>query len=240
MKILGIIPARLASERFPNKLLTKLAGTTIIERVIKNAQSFNVDKIVLATDSVELCEIIKQKNINIETFFMKDDVWCGSQRSFFVSRKYPDYDFYMSIPADEPLIDSSEINKIIPKIRDEDIYTLYSDFQDEFHLKRNQSCKIVSDKDDYVLYFSRSVIPILKSGSLCDLSKYKKHIGVFFFSRKIIDKNIWNKTELASQESLEQNAFIENGYKVKLLKINHKYYGVDQEFQIKELEEKMR
>jgi len=242
MSILGVIPARLKSERFPNKLLAELNGKSIIERVIKNAKQFNVDKLIIATDSNELIDYISNKKLNIEIFYMEKKVCCGSERIKYVYNKYPGYNYYMSIPADEPLVDPTQVNFQLSSFQHNksDIFTFFSRFYSAEHLQRTQSCKIVCNKNGQALYFSRAVIPTLKNGGIIkNLDFYKKHIGIFIFSNAILHNNLWAVSELASIEGLEQNMFLDNGYKIQLLEIKHLYYGVDTQNQIKELEDKL-
>jgi 3-deoxy-manno-octulosonate cytidylyltransferase (CMP-KDO synthetase) len=106
-------------------------------------------------------------------------------------------------------------------------------------VKDKSSCKIVSDLTDHMLYCSRNKIPIQKNGRSLPLKEYKKHIGIFFFSKKFLhkNKNLWDeqKTPLAEAEGLEQIRFLEKGVNVKLFEIDHRYYGIDSEIQLQRL-----
>ena len=241
MNIIGVIPARLKSERFPNKLLAKINGISILKRVIQNANKLNIDKLTLVTDSKELIDFVKaMKNVDVDVFYQEEEVSCGSERVKEVYNRYQDYNYYMTIPADEPFIDINQINKHIDSLMkseiNNDIFTFFSKFYTKERLRSNLSCKIVTDKEDNVLYFSRSIIPITKDGNLQNLELYKKHLGIFIFTNAILKENLWAISKLASIEGLEQNMFLDNGYNVKALEINHKYYGIDTEKQIRELE----
>ncbi|MCF7870403.1 MAG: hypothetical protein K9M01_04730 [Candidatus Omnitrophica bacterium] len=233
---LGMIPARLESERFNRKLLHPFRGERIINIIMRNARKFNVDKLVIATDSKELIPFIDD---DIEFIYIKEEVSCGSERIKYVKRLYPDYDHYMSIPADEFLLDPEEVNRFLSEVDyQDDIYTLYSDFYSKDHWKDSNSCKIVADKKDYAMFFSRQRIPMNKNGSFYeDMSFFKKHIGVFLFSNAVLENNLWETSPIASINSLEQNMFLENGYKIKLFKIVHKYFGLDNPRQLAYLEE---
>lgn len=243
MKIVGIIPARLSSERFPNKLIQPLFGKTIIERVVENALSLSfLDKVVIATDTHQLDEYVK--DYNIEMFYMDESVWCGSQRAYYYYKENPNYDYYVSIPADEPLINPEHIEySFYGQDLIEGIYTFYSPFYSYDRLNDKSSCKIVGDKFAY--YFSRAVIPRGKDDNLYPLEEYKKHLGFFFFKKSLFNEfggSLWGGVEnsLAQKERLEQNIFIENGQRIYLIKTEHKYYGVDDPTHLERLENEKR
>lgn len=233
MRNVGIIPVRLQSERFPNKLLQPIMGKPILQRVVENALELDfIDKLVIATED-DLPDYIK--NYDVEIFQMRERVWCGSQRSQAYYKHNKLFDNYISIPTDEPMISPEEINKSYHNTKLKyPIYTFYSTFYSKERLTSNQSCKIAGG--DKALYFSRNVIPSSKSGGLN--IEYKKHLGIFIFRNSILEKDIWSGYEnsLAETESLEQNIWIENGIDVGLIKTNHKYHGVDQEEDIESIE----
>jgi len=227
--IIGIIPARLQSERFPNKLFAIINGIPILERVINNIVDANiVDKLIVTTDSKEIVDFCNK--LGQESFFMTDEVSCGSERVKYIYKAFPNYDWYISFPADEPMLDSNELKKMWQKyIKEGDptaITTCWSKFYDEERIELNRTCKIVSNNNN-VLYFSRAPIPFSKNG-LLSIENYKKHIGIFIFHNDLLkqDRDIWNG-ELAKKEGLEQIAFLENNIKVNLLEIKHLYHSVD-------------
>lgn len=231
----GIIPVRLQSERFPNKLIQPLLGKPIIQHVIENAKQFNfIDKLVIVTDSPEIKDYV-----DIEVFEMRDEVWCGSQRSYYYYLENPQYDNYISIPADEPMLDPQEINRSFREHNlTHPIYTFYSQFYNASRLNSRSSCKIVGD--DRALYFSRGAIPSSKKDLSLDM--FKNHIGIFIFTNEVLKEYgdiLWANYEnsYAQIESLEQNIFIENGFDVGLIETVHKYWGVDLPEHIKGLEE---
>ena len=126
-----------------------------------------------------------------------------------------------------------------------DISTFYTKFFNEEDLKSILSCKIIIDNDGCMLYNSRSIIPISKDGTLYDLTVYNKHLGLFMFSKNFLrsfGEYVWSnyKSEIADIEGLEQNRFVDMGIKVKMIEINHIGFGIDQKFQIKLLEERIK
>lgn len=233
--MLAIIPARLKSERFPNKLFAEIDGEKIIDKVINNVLSAQIaDHLIVATDSQEVATHCK--NRNIEYFYMWEQVGCGSERSYHVWKKYPNYDWYVSFPSDEPMLDHQEINKMWFKHLEKQygpedfITTCYTKFYDKNRIELNRSCKIVSH-DDNVLYFSRSPIPYSKNG-LLPIEEYKQHIGIFIFHPCLFKRMDFNNInyfvgDLAKKEGLEQISFLEHGLSIKLIEMVHKSHGVD-------------
>lgn len=245
MKYLAIIPARFESNRFPGKLLHPLMGKPILSWVIdyvKKVYFFN--DIVVATEDEKIVDFVTTNHPDIRIFINKKPVTCGSQRALEVSKTLSNYDIYVTVPSDEPLINYEEINKLAKYLDyefKEDILTLYTKFFCYDDLKSNLSCKIVTDKENNILYFSRSIIPISKDGIISSLEEYKKHVALMFFNASFLRKKgdlLWGdwKSKIETIEGLEQNRFLDFGAKIKAAEIKHDYFGVDQEWQLNILE----
>ena len=230
-----IIPAHLKSKRFPNKLIQKFGDKRIIDIVIEKTKTLLGD-VVLATEDDLLIDIAKEHKIQA---FKMGEVGCGSERAYHFYKANSQYDYYITIPADEVALDMKEVSKAL-KDNHNNITTLYCDFYNQHDLVSPLSCKIVSTIHDKALYFSRSVIPIHKQKNdliYDDLSIYKKHVGVFIFSKSFLSSSskVWGKSRLATIEGLEQNRFLEYGYDIHLRKIKHIGFGIDQPEQIEQL-----
>jgi 3-deoxy-manno-octulosonate cytidylyltransferase (CMP-KDO synthetase) len=178
---------------------------------------------------------------------------CGSERSYSYFLSDASFDYYVSIPSDEPYIDPEEVNKAwkvyssLQRKKDSEITTLYTKFFNRDDLDSRLSCKIVSNENSEALYFSRQIIPTTKLEEdrvKIQLSTYKKHIGIFIFPREWMEhcaRFLWDDriSDLASIESLEQNRFLEFGTTVKLLEIKHVAFGIDSPYQVKMLEDRL-
>jgi 3-deoxy-manno-octulosonate cytidylyltransferase (CMP-KDO synthetase) len=247
MKIATIIPARLKSKRFPNKLLAKFNGKSILQNVIDYTKQFNFpnNNIILATEDQELIEIGLENGLEI----FKTSARCGSEKAYNYYKYDDTYNYYLTVPADEPCINPNEINKTLDFENHEwlDITTFYTKFYEFNDVYSDLSCKIITNQKDYALYFSRSIIPYLKSyplGTEVPLCDYKKHVGIFVFSNNffhLYGDKLWDDrvSKLADIESLEQNRFLDLEFRVRLLEIKHKGFGVDMPFQISVLEKRL-
>lgn len=243
MRTCFIIPARLDSVRFPNKLLQPLGGIKIIDRIISVAKACKPDKLILATDSKYLETLYKE---DIDVLLMSEEAWCGSQRAYYVYKKYPKYDYYITIPSDEPMINPEELRKSLSsyfKSKTDLIATMVSDWgaQDLERYKSSRSCKVVTSGKN-ILYFSRAIVPRFKDDS-SSMDYSKKHLGVFVFSNKLFKKygdKAWSNYSgsVAKAEGLEQTMFLENGFKMRYIQINHPSHGVDTIEDFQQLEEK--
>jgi 3-deoxy-manno-octulosonate cytidylyltransferase (CMP-KDO synthetase) len=234
IKAIGIISVRMNSERFPGKPLIKFNGKTILQNVYDNiVLSKTMDKIIVATDSIEIIHYCVDNEILF--FDMRDiPVKCGTERVWYVAndRRYNKYKHFVYFPGDEPLINPVEIKRMWDefkksKIDKNSIYTCWSPFYSKDRLISKGSCKIVAS-NDRAIYFSRNVVPGVKDKNSLSQMRYMKHVGIFIFSKRVLDKNtfMWCG-KLSEVEGLEQLSFIEQNVPVKLLKIDHKYYGID-------------
>lgn len=168
---------------------------------------------------------------------------CGTNRVFKFYMRHPDYDWYMSIPADEPTIDPFQIIEFIESnqiLNSDEIHTFYTKFYCKEDLLNPLSCKIVTDENNYMIYNSRNVVPINKDGTHLSLTDYKKHVGIFLFPKKIFENYGTTLWEGINIESLEQNMFLQTTVKVKLHEIHHVGFGVDVPEQISHLERRIK
>jgi len=245
MRTVAVISARLKSTRFPNKIIHKLNGKRIIEHVINNTSKLNfIDDIIIATDDEDFGIKITDEFDQVKGYFISD-ACCGTHRTYqyFKSINKYKYKYYVSIPCDEPLINPEEINKTfsnIDELFNNEIVTFYTKFFCMEDLTSPLSCKIVTSNENYMVYNSRAVVPILKNGSYLPLDDYKKHLGIFIFPRNVFEEHgenlWWGTTDI---ESLEQNRFLQRKVLIKLYETKHIGFGIDVYSQIKKMEERM-
>lgn len=216
MKIIGVIPSRYASTRFPGKGLADICGRPMLWWVyqsMKNAKG--IDEAYVATDNEIIGKACEQWNI---PWVMTSDT-CPThlERLYEVSTKI-DADFYINVNGDEPLMESSCIEDLIPvNVDPDDSYVANGmmNLIDPIDAYDSSKIKIATDMMGYGLYMARSPIPFPKGRS--DF-KLKKFVGVQCFSKKALE--FVNKTPrgyLESIEDIDEFRFLENGHKIKFV-----------------------
>jgi 3-deoxy-manno-octulosonate cytidylyltransferase (CMP-KDO synthetase) len=220
--ILGIIPARYASSRFPGKPLIDIQGKSMIQRVYEQAlSSSRLSKIVVATDDFRIKDHVER--FGGEAVMTSPDHFSGTDRCMEALEKTPGaYQYVINIQGDEPFIDPSQIDLLAGLLEDGsvELATLMIKVDSEELLFDSGEVKIVADSKSQALYFSRSPIPFLK-GIAKDQwhlkHEYYRHVGLYAYRSDIL-KNIarLQASLLEKAESLEQLRWLEQGYKIKL------------------------
>ena len=231
-----IIPYRLKSSRFPNKYISDFLGLPLIEHSLKLCEG--LDDIIVTAPKEDYIKEILDLHSKYEFDFIPTSFDCksGTDRIIEISRKIKD-NYYILIPADEPLIDKEEFKRVLYREQLNDFNLCYSDFYCEEDCVSNLSAKIVSTNDDYLLYLSRNIIPVKKNSEF-DYKDCKKCVGIKIFSYNGIKKLYEGKSKLDKIEGLEEIKLVELGYKVKLHKIKHIGFGIDIPEQVKLLEDR--
>lgn len=228
MKFLGIIPARYSSTRLEAKPLKKIHGHTMIEWVYKRAKKSELHDLVVATDDKRIYdEVISFGGKAIMTSETHPN---GTSRIAEVCEKMNDYDVIINIQGDEPLIEADMINSLINTFKENKdlvMATLKHKLNSKKEIENPNSVKVICDKNNYAIYFSRSVIPYPRKNE--NISCYK-HIGIYAYKRDfVIEYSKMPSSPLEEAESLEQLRVLENGYKIKVLETSHSLIGVDTE-----------
>lgn len=226
MKFLGIIPARYSSTRLEGKPLRIIDGHTMIEWVYKRASKSNLDSLIVATDDERIYkEVINFGGKVIMTSKNHDN---GTSRIAEVCKKMEDFDVIINIQGDEPLIEYEMINSLIKTFEENKklkMATLKHKLLNREEIENSNNVKVVCDKNDYAIYFSRAVIPYQRNN---ENISYFKHIGIYGYKRDfVIEYSKMSATPLEKIESLEQLRVLENGYKIKVLETTHSLIGVD-------------
>lgn len=226
MKITAIIPARYNSSRLPGKPLKNICGKTMIQRVYEQVKKVSlVDKIMVATEDKRIFDEINSFKGN--AIMTSKNHKTGTDRLAEVAKKI-DSDIIVNVQGDEPLIDPFVIKSAIkPLLLDESLKmsTLKHLIKDENELDNPNVVKVIADKNDNAVYFSRSKIPFARNNQKFN---YYKHIGLYVYRRDFLLKFAEMKsTPLEVQESLEQLRVIENGFKIKVIETKYNSIGVD-------------
>ncbi|MEO5910072.1 MAG: 3-deoxy-manno-octulosonate cytidylyltransferase [Pelobium sp.] len=221
MKILGIIPARYQSSRFPGKPLIDLAGKTMIQRVYEQAKKASaLSDVVVATDDERIFKSVKAFKGNV--IMTSDKHQSGTDRCEEVSKKMIGFDAIINIQGDEPLIDPKQINLLASCFNDisTELATLIKKIETPEELFNYNTPKVIINKNSEAIYFSRQLIPYLRNVEAEDFLKkhtFYKHIGIYGYRTTTL--GIISKlpiSTLEKSEMLEQLRWIENGYKIKV------------------------
>lgn len=222
MNIALLIPARLSSTRYPKKLLAKVKGKTIIEWTYLGAiQSKKAHICAVLTDSIKIKEIIEK--IHGKVYLVKGDFNSGTDRiAHFVADK--NYDVIVNVQGDEPLIDGVTIDTLIDffienKLQMATLAVSCDDCADNIN-----DVKVVIDKKNFALYFSRSKIPYNAN----PYKSYLKHIGVYIYDKNtLLFLHNQKPTPLEQAEKLEQLRALENSIKIGVLQTSKNFIGID-------------
>ncbi|MBP3702374.1 MAG: 3-deoxy-manno-octulosonate cytidylyltransferase [Lachnospiraceae bacterium] len=227
MKIIGVIPARYKSSRFPGKPLTDICGKPMIWWVYQQAKKVEeFDRVYVATDDERIKAACKE--YGLEVIMTSDKHETGSDRVAEVATKV-DGDLFVNIQGDEPVIKPEMIKQVISIFtEDESVYfgSLKKEITDEDEIKATSTVKVVTDYKGDALYFSRSVIPSnLKDGKL---ARVFRHVGIYAYKKDFLLKfSAMEQTELELGEGIEPLRAMENGYKMRLKETQYSSIGVD-------------
>lgn len=236
MKFLGVIPSRYASTRLEGKPLKDICGHTMVKWVYKRALKSKLDGVVVATDDERIVDEVKSFGGNV--ILTRKDHINGTSRIAEVCETYTDYDVIVNIQGDEPLIEPDMINSIIDSFVEDNtipMSTLKYKLTDMAEIENPNAVKVVTDKNDFAIYFSRSVIPYPRN---LNMDNYYKHVGIYGYKRDfVMEYAKMASTPLELSESLEQLRVLENGYKIKVLETPYKIIGVDTQEELERVRE---
>lgn len=242
MKIIGVIPARYASTRFPGKALANISGKPMIQHVYESAsKSKLLNRIIVATDDKRIFNAVK--NFWGEVVMTSGKHKSGTDRIGEVAKStnIGNAGIIVNIQGDEPLIDYRNIDKAIePLIRDKkiNVSTLCCKITDIKVINDPNTVKVVFDKDKFAVSFSRSIKPFNKTKYKAN---YYKHIGLYVYRKDYLLKFIKlkpAKSELA--EKLEQLRILENGEKIKVVVTKIDSHSVDTKEDLKKLNKRYK
>ncbi len=233
LNIIGIIPSRFASSRFPGKPLIDLAGKSMIQRVYEQAcKAKSLSKVIVATDDQKIFNHVTSFGGNV---MMTSNLHqSGTDRCNEVVEKLNEkIDAVINIQGDEPFIHPDQIDLLAKCFEDKntELATLVNSTNDSGLIQNPNRIKVVLDKNDTALYFSRAAIPHMKSVDTKEwtsLGKYYLHIGIYGYQADIL--KVITKLPvsfLEERESLEQLRWLENGYRIKVAQTKFESYSID-------------
>ncbi|MBQ8920429.1 MAG: 3-deoxy-manno-octulosonate cytidylyltransferase [Acidaminococcaceae bacterium] len=227
MKVICVIPARYASTRLPGKPLKLIVGKPMIQWVYEQAKkAAKPAEVIVATDDTRVYDAVCA--FGGKACMTRADHPNGTSRLAEVAEQYPDADVIINVQGDEPMIPPEVIDRLATAFDQEpglQMATMMVRMQ-ESEYDDPSAVKVVTDKNGYALYFSRSLIPYPRNKS--ELFRVYKHVGIYAYTRSfLLQYAAMEPTPLEQVESLEQLRVLENGYKIKVLESDFRGVGVD-------------
>jgi 3-deoxy-manno-octulosonate cytidylyltransferase (CMP-KDO synthetase) len=233
-----VIPARMASTRFPGKPLCDLCGKPMIRWVYDAAiRSGVAETVIVASPDDEILSVAQ--DFGAQALKTRSDHLSGTDRIAEVAEEAK-FDFYVNVQGDEPLIDPASIQACAKPLSENLDVSMASVFAvcPEDELDNPTVVKVVTDGQGFALYFSRYSIPYPRNPRQ---EPVKKHIGIYAYRRDVLlDFARWQPTPLERAESLEQLRFIENGVRIKMSEGKGSMVSVDTPEQADQVRELIR
>lgn len=226
-RIIGVIPARLASTRLPRKVLLPIAGKPMLAWVYEAAIDARVlDRLIVATDSDEVAEVGRAHRWDVR--ITSADLPSGSDRVHAISL-LEDADIYVNIQGDEPLLRPEHIMSVVERMREKhvEVGTLATPC-DADQVSNPNVVKVVTDARGRALYFSRSAIPYDRDAT--GEVQYQKHLGIYAYSKEALARfTTLPQSPLEVAERLEQLRFLSAGIDIYVAPTPFDTIGVDTE-----------
>ncbi|UKM64117.1 3-deoxy-manno-octulosonate cytidylyltransferase [Flavobacteriaceae bacterium GSB9] len=229
MKIISMIPARYSATRFPGKLMQDLGGEPVIRRTYEAAVATNLfDDVFVVTDS----DVIYNEIVNHggKAIMSKKEHECGSDR-IAEAVEFMDIDIVINVQGDEPFTDRESLSKLIDVFKNDpenevDLASLMVEITDEEEIKNPNTVKVIVDKSNFALYFSRSPIPYPRARNVG--AKYFKHKGVYAFRKQaILDFYHLPMLPLEASEKIECIRYLEYGKRIKMIETDSEGVEID-------------
>ena len=221
MKVLGVIPSRYESSRFPGKPLIDLAGKSMIQRVYEGSKASNlIDEVIVATDDQRIFDHVESFGGNVA--MTSESHRSGTDRCGEIIEAYSDYDVVINIQGDEPLVDVKQLEQIIQLFKDEkvEIATLAKKIDRTEDLFNPNRIKVVLDGKSDGIYFSRNPIPYCQNTEnqeWLNQTDYYRHIGIYAYRTDCLKQLVrLEPTKLERIESLEQLRWIYHGFRIRV------------------------
>jgi len=226
-KILAVIPARYASSRFPGKALARLDSRTMLEHVYERVSMARyLLNVIIATDDKRIYDAARSFGAQVR--MTRPDHLSGTDRVAEVASAYEDAELIVNVQGDEPLIDPNAIDAAVLPLLEEPAIpmgTLKKRIEDPRELTDPNVVKVVSNRFENAIYFSRSTIPYVRdTGAVTHF----KHIGLYVYRRDFLLKySALPVGPLEEAERLEQLRALENGFSIRVVETDYESLGVD-------------
>jgi 3-deoxy-manno-octulosonate cytidylyltransferase (CMP-KDO synthetase) len=231
--IIGIIPARYASTRYPGKPLIDIQGKSMIQRVYeRSTKSTSLSKVIVATDDQRIFDHVF--TFGGEAVMTAQEHPSGTDRCWDALQQLKeDYQYVINIQGDEPFVEPQQIDELAAILKDGsvELATQMIPVSTYEMLFDKGEVKIVLNQNNEALYFSRMVIPFIKGVDEKEWHKhhtYYRHVGMYAYRKDILEKiTKLAVSSLEKAESLEQLRWLENGFKIKCVPTKYESHCID-------------
>jgi len=244
VKIVGIVPARYASTRFPGKALAPIAGKPLIQHVVERCQKAkSLSEVIVATDDSRIADVVK-KFCRVE--MTRPEHPSGTDRIAEAAARCA-CDAVVNIQGDEPLIDPAVINAVAGALAQNEMATAATPVKNPAEYDNPNVVKVVVNAAGCALYFSRRTIPYLREAASGSVSEqlaafpFLKHLGIYGYRRATLLRLVkFPVSPLENAEKLEQLRALENGIPMAVVKVAYDSVGVDVPEDVKRVEKLLR
>ena len=241
-KIVGMIPARYGSTRFPGKPLALIADKTLIQRTYENAKKcLLLNEVVVATDDERIFDHVV--GFGGKAVMTAPECPTGTERLAQAVKdndQFSGYEAIINIQGDEPLLEPEVISQVIEKLLEDEtaaVSTAAVKISSREEAEDYSAVKCVIDKNGKALYFSRTLIPNGHGGEWQPDVAYYKHLGIYGYRHDFLMHYAdLEPTPLQLAEDLEQLKVLENGYRIKVAVVESSSIGVDRPEDVKQIE----
>jgi 3-deoxy-manno-octulosonate cytidylyltransferase (CMP-KDO synthetase) len=231
MKVVGIIPARYASTRFPAKPLALIAGKPLVLHVVDRCRlARSLAEVIVATDDERIASVV-ERHCRVEMTSPAHQ--SGSDRIAEVAARCS-CDGVVNVQGDEPLIEPEVIDKVSGALREAEMSTAATPLRSAEEYENPNIVKVVVNRVGAALYFSRRTIPYLREAASRSVSEqlaafpFLKHLGIYGYRREALLRLVqWPISPLEQAEKLEQLRALENGMGIAVVQVNYDSVGVD-------------
>ena len=232
MKIIGIIPTRWSSTRFPGKVIAPIAGKPMIQRVVERARKAKcINSLIVATDDIRISDVVENLQLpGVQIAMTRSDHPTGTDRiAEAVATIHADA--YINIQGDEPFIDPALIDHLAQALEDPQwqMATAVTPITNESEINDPSVVKALFNSDGAALYFSRAAIPFLREPqTTIPINTYWRHIGIYGYRRDFLQKLVQTPPCLLEEaEKLEQLRALHIGGRIHMIQTNDFGIGVD-------------
>ncbi|MEW5807408.1 MAG: 3-deoxy-manno-octulosonate cytidylyltransferase [Acidobacteriota bacterium] len=258
MHVTCVIPARYQSTRFPGKPLAKISGKPMLQWVYEGVQKARqIDEVIIATDDERIMDVARSfSGKSLKVILTSREHGSGTDRTRDAVKNRA-CEVVINVQGDEPLVDGPSLDMLIEEFRRHsglEMATLAEDFRSPDEIFDPNIVKVVTDRNGFALFFSRSPIPYFKSGGRLKLNfkeelekrpdliaRYLKHQGIYGYRKEALFRLAEIRySSLEEVEGLEQLRALEMGIKIKVLKSGFRSIGVDTPDDIMRVEKVLR